>query len=39
MDRGNWEAIVHGLCKKLDMVEQLTLSLFTYTLLPESSGH
>ena len=26
MDRGAWRAIVHGVCKELDMSERLTLS-------------
>ena len=27
MDKGAWWAIVHGVCKESDMIEQLTLSL------------
>ena len=26
MDRGTWQAIVHGVAKELDMTERLTLS-------------
>ena len=27
MDKGAWRAIVHGVCKESDMIEQLMLSL------------
>ena len=34
MDRGAWQATVHGVTKSLDTTEWLTLSFHTYTLSP-----
>ena len=33
MDRGAWQATVHGVAIELDTTERLTLSLFTLTFI------